>query len=80
MVLFSNVVAITLGQNIVKGLRVTKIVKEIKFKGVWSELESKKGFQRESATKYLRLNLGFMGNSALQEKFNCYFSGLFWKY
>ena len=25
-----------------KGLRVTKNVKEIKFKGVWGELESKK--------------------------------------
>ena len=24
-----------------KGLRVTKIVKEIKFEGVWDELESK---------------------------------------
>ena len=31
----------------VKDLRVTKIVKEIKFEGVWSELESKKGFQKQ---------------------------------
>ena len=29
------------------GLRVTKIVKEIKFKGVWGEFESKNGFQRQ---------------------------------
>ena len=43
-----------------KGLRVTKIVKEIKFEGVWGNLESKKGFRRQSVTKYLRL--GFMCN------------------
>ena len=28
-----------------KGLRVTKIFKEIKFEGVWNELESKKFFR-----------------------------------
>ena len=38
-----------------KGLRVTKTTKEIKFDGVWSELESRKGFQRQSFTKYLGL-------------------------
>ena len=43
-----------------KGVRVTKIVKEIKFEGVWGELESKKSFQRRSFTKYLRLTLVFM--------------------
>ena len=31
-----------LGLNSVKDLRVTKNVKEIKFEGVWGELESKK--------------------------------------
>ena len=31
-----------LHRNCVKGLRVTKIFKEIKFEGVWNELESKK--------------------------------------
>ena len=43
-----------------KGLRVIKIVKKNKFEGVWGELESKKGFQRQSVTKYLRLTLAFM--------------------
>ena len=43
-----------------KGIRVTKIVKEIKFEGVWGELESKTGFQRQSVTKYLRLTLVFV--------------------
>ena len=45
--------------NSVKGLRVMKIVKEIKFEGFWGELESKKGFQRQLVTKYLRLHLVF---------------------
>ena len=40
-----------------KGLRVTKIVKEIKFEGIWDNLESKKCFQSQSFTKYLRLTL-----------------------
>ena len=38
-----------------KGLRVTNISKEIKFEGVWEELESKKCFQRQKITKYSRL-------------------------
>ena len=40
-----------------KGLRVIDIFKEIKFEGVWGELESKKCFQRQSFTKYLTLTL-----------------------
>ena len=52
--------ALTLDQNSVKSLRVTKIVKEIEFKGVCDERESKEGFQRQSVTKYLRLSLVFM--------------------
>ena len=54
---FVKLIALTLGQNSVKSLRVTKSVKEIKFQGVWDELESKNGFQRQSVTKYLRLTL-----------------------
>ena len=75
--LFCNLIALSLGYNSVKSLGVTKIVKEIKFEGVWDKLESKNGFKRESFAKYLRLALVFMWNSAPQEKFNCYFSGLF---
>ena len=37
-----------------EGLRVTKIVKEIKFEGVWGELKAKNCSQRQSFTKYLR--------------------------
>ena len=39
-----------------KDLRVTKIVKGIKFEGVWGEAKPKTGFQRQSVTKYLRLH------------------------
>ena len=57
-----------------KGLRVTKIVKGIRFIGVWGELESKGDFQRKSLTEYLKLTLVFMWDSALREGFSCYFS------
>ena len=36
-----NLIALIFGWNSVKGLRVTKVVKDIKFEGVWGELESK---------------------------------------
>ena len=52
-----------------KGLTVTRIVKEINGEGVWGDLEAKNCFQRQSFTKYLRLTLAFMRNSALREKF-----------
>ena len=42
--LFCHSIALILGLNSVKDLRVTtKIVKEIKFEGVWGDLQSKKG-------------------------------------
>ena len=42
--LFCHSIALILGLNSVKDLRVTtKNVKEIKCEGVWGELESKKG-------------------------------------
>ena len=50
--------------NSVKGLRDTKNVKEIKFEGVWGELKSKKCYQIQKITRYLRLTLVFMRNSA----------------
>ena len=37
--IFSHLIALILGYNSVKGLRVTKNVKEIKFKEIWGELE-----------------------------------------
>ena len=40
--LFCNSIALILGLNSAKDLRVTKNVKEIKFEGVWGELELKK--------------------------------------
>ena len=54
-----------------------KIFKEIKFEGVWDKLESEKYFQRPLVLKYVRLTVIFMWNSAQQEHFSFYFSGLF---
>ena len=52
-----------------KGTRATETAKEITFKGVWRELESKTVLQRQPVTKYLRLTPAFMWGSALREKF-----------
>ena len=41
----------------VKSLRVTKLLKEMKFRGVQVDLESKKVFKRQAVTTYLRLTL-----------------------
>ena len=43
-----------------KGLRVTNIVKQIKFEGVWAVLDGKNCFQRQLFKKYLRQTLVFM--------------------
>ena len=47
--------------------RVTKIVKQIKFEGVWGELEARGCFQRQSFTEYLRQTLDFVWNCGLRE-------------
>ena len=41
----------------VKGLRVTKIVKQIKFEGTWGKLEAQYCFQRQPWPKYMRQTL-----------------------
>ena len=60
-----------------KGIRFTEILKEIRLEGVRGELESKKSFQRQSFTRYLRLTLVFVADSALREKFYICFQELF---
>ena len=45
--IFRDLIALILGYNSVKGFRVSKNVKEIKFEGVWCDLESKESFQRQ---------------------------------
>ena len=62
------------GLNFVKGLRVTKFVKKIKFGGVWGEM---KCFQRKTFTKYLRLTLVLI--SVFQEFFAHFPKFLFWQ-
>ena len=54
-----------------------KIVKQIKFKGVWGRVRKKNCLMIESWTKFLRQTLFFMCNRKLQEKFNFYFSKAF---
>ena len=44
---FWYLIPVILGQGSVEVLGVTKIVKEIKFEGMWRELESKRSFQRQ---------------------------------
>ena len=60
VVLLSKLIALGLGQNIVKGLKVTKTFKKIRFDEVWGKIESKKGFQRQSVIKHFTLTLVFM--------------------
>ena len=48
-----------------KDLRVSKIVKEIKFKGVWGDLKAKNCFQKWSFTGYMRLTLVFVWDGQL---------------
>ena len=47
-------VFLVLGSNYVKGHRVTKNAKQIKFEGGWGQLESKNWLQRQQWTKYFR--------------------------
>ena len=77
LVFFCNSVALILGYNCVKCLRVIKIVKGIKFADVWAMLEAKKCLQKQSFIKYLRPTLVFMQNSAQRENFNFSFSRIF---
>ena len=57
---FCKLIALMLGYNTVQDMRVNKIVKEIKFDRVCGELDSKKCFERQSITKYLRPTLVFI--------------------
>ena len=63
-------IALLLDQDYVKGLRFTKVVKEINFERVWVELEGKNCSKTQSFKKCLRLTVVLMQNSALREKFN----------
>ena len=49
-------VTLILDQNYVKGLRDTKIVKQIKSEGGWGELKPKYCFQRQSLAKIYEIN------------------------
>ena len=52
-----NLTPLTLGQNSVKSIRVKQIPKQNNVGWGKGEWDSKKVFQREAVTKYLRLTL-----------------------
>ena len=60
-----------------KDLRVTKIVKEIKFKGVWGQVRSKKLFPETIIHKISETSSSFHGKNTIQEKFNFCFLRVF---
>ena len=60
LALFCNLVAVILGKNCVKGIRVKKIVKEIVFEEVWGKLEARNCSQGQSLTRDLRQIVVFM--------------------
>ena len=59
------------------GLRVTNILKKIKFGQIWGELESSQLFQRQSIAKYVRLTEVFIRANALWIKVVFHFSSVF---
>ena len=75
--LFCCLTALILSERSVKGIRVTGIDNEIKFKGVWGEVEQRKGFQTQPVTMHFGLTLVFMWDGELREKFNFCFSRVF---
>ena len=74
---FCNIIALTSGYNTVKGLRVTKLSKKLSLKGSGASWKQPK-VSIDNHLQNIRLTLFFMGNSALREKFNFYFSRCFW--
>ena len=54
-----NLITLTLGWNSVKSLRLSKIVKENKFKRAWDEVESKKCFAESISYKVSETNSRF---------------------
>ena len=72
-----KLVALILGQNCIKVLRVTKIVKQAKFQRAWWRVKAKYCLRRKSWSKYLRQTAVFLWNSTLREKFNFYFSTIY---
>ena len=72
--LLFKLVTLILSYKYVKGLRVTKNFKQIKFKRIWNKLEAKHCFQRQSWREYIRQTLVLVWNSVLWQKvnFNCW--------
>ena len=56
---FCNLIALILGWSHVEGLRVTKICNEIRFEGLWGELEATKLFPKQLLRKHFETNYSF---------------------
>ena len=76
LVLFCNFVALVLGSSCVKGLIITKFVKQIKFEETWGWKESK-NFAETIMAKLFQTPFLLIRNSAQWEKYNVYFSEFF---
>ena len=61
LAIFWNLIALTLGYNSVKSLRVTKIVKKKKKKieGIWGKLDSKKVSRNNNSQNISETNSSF---------------------
>ena len=73
--LFWKLVGLILDENFFIDLRLTKIVKQVKFEGFWSELEARKCFQTQSSRKNLRQAPVFMWNGGLRVRVS--FTGVY---
>ena len=51
-----------------KSLRITKIIKQIRFEGVWGKLESRKGFPETIIHKIFETNSSFCGKECTTGK------------
>ena len=60
-----------------KSIIVTKIVRKMDFERSWGELDAEGCFQEQSWARCMGQGLIFVGNSAVREGFNFYFSAVF---
>ena len=58
--LFCNLLALVLGSDSVKYLRVKEFLKKDKFEVIWGELQAQNCLQRLPLTKYMKQTLVFM--------------------
>ena len=80
LALSCQLVALILGWNCIKGLRVTKIVKQIKFEGAWWWVKSKILLAETILAKISQTNCSFSVKKHALEKVQLYFWRIFCQY